>query len=91
MFRRLRAVEHKKWTGWCTPRFARSNHAKLHKKLRMRTKHARKLSVFCHVEKSSKILFFRFPCWDIINAWMLLRKKCCLWARATVLSCYRIR
>jgi len=32
MSRRIRAVEHRRCAaGWCTPRFARSNLAKLHK------------------------------------------------------------
>jgi len=41
---------------------------------RMRMKYARKLSIFYYVWKSSKLLVFLFPCWDIIkflNASML--------------------
>jgi len=44
MSSRIRAVEYG-WTGWSTPRFARSNFAKPYKNW----EYARKLSIFYHL------------------------------------------
>ena len=57
--------------------------------LRMRIKYARKLN-FLVMYRCPENLVFLFPCWDISNSWMLLWWKLLFWARATVLSCYRI-
>jgi len=40
---------------------------------------------------SRKFLVVIFPAETLSNAWMLLQyvNKCCVWARATVLLCYR--
>ena len=46
--------------------------------LRMRIKYARKLSFFCYIYKSRKLVFF-FPYWDImkcLNACMLKTAVC---------------
>ena len=40
----------------------------------MRIKYARKVLIFCYVQKSRKFLVFFFPCWDLVkcqNASML--------------------
>ena len=71
MSRPIRVVEHRKCAGgWLahTP-VCKIKSYKTTQELRMRIKHARRLSLFCYVQKSSKLLVFLFPCWYIIKCW----------------------
>ena len=76
------------WTGWRTPRFARSNLAKLHKNCKCALRKNTFNFLLCiEVQKTSSFPFsllwhYKMPeCFYVNN--------CCFWARATVLPCGR--
>jgi len=52
-------------------------------------KYGRKISIFCYVQKSSKLSFPFFLLRHYQMPEYFCVRNCCLWARATVISCYR--
>ena len=77
------------WTGWRTPRFARSDLAKLHKNWECAW--STQVNFFLFVMYRSPANFC-FPFSLLRHYWMpgcFCVSNCCFWARATVLSCYR--